>query len=171
MGVQQMLRSNQPKIHRTPPKNLLSTFLRQALSSSLWQKGSALCLLLNVTFMGLAHSDQDAYFSIFLDDQNNVFFSIMCVEAFLNLIALGPLLYVQNAANRFDIFLITVTAATMIFADSLRAISQATRILRLSKFLRQLAKDKTIADTFETVFVSMSQVVNILIVLIVLLVS
>ena len=169
MGVQQMLRSNQPKIHRSPPKNLLSTFLRQALSSSLWQKGSALCLLLNVTFMGLAHSDQDAYFSIFLDDQNNVFFSIMCVEAFLNLIALGPLLYVQNAANRFDIFLITVTAATMIFADSLRAISQATRILRLSKFLRQLAKDKTIADTFETVFVSMSQVVNILIVLIVLL--
>ena len=58
----------------------------------------------------------------------------------------------------------------MIFADSLRSLSQVTRILRLFKFLRALAKDRTIANVFETVLVSMGQVVNILIVLVVLLV-
>jgi len=48
--------------------------------------------------------------------------------------------------------------------------SQITRILRLFKFLRALAKDKTIANVFETVLVSMGQVVNILIILVVIIV-
>lgn len=46
--------------------------------------------------------------------------------------------------------------------------SQMMRILRLFKFLRALAKDKTIANVFETVRVSMGQVVNILIILVVI---
>ena len=87
----------------------------------------------------------------------------------LSFISVGPILYVLTPGHQFDLFLISATSATMIFADSLRSLSQVTRILRLFKFLRALAKDKTIANVFETVMVSMGQVVNIVIVLIVLL--
>mmetsp|Transcript_3992 Transcript_3992/g.6478 ORF Transcript_3992/g.6478 Transcript_3992/m.6478 type:complete len:107 (-) Transcript_3992:245-565(-) len=58
----------------------------------------------------------------------------------------------------------------MFSQDSLRSMSQGVRILRLFKFLNALAKDKTIANVFETVLVSMGQVVNIVIILVVLLV-
>ena len=136
----------------------------------MWQNFSALCLLLNVTFMGSTHSTQDASFTLFLDEQNTVFFALMCAEAGLHLVSLGPQLYLSTGAHQFDIFLITGTAATMIFADTLRSLSQGTRILRLFKFLRQLAKDRTIANVFETVLVSMGQVVNIVIILIVVLI-
>ena len=170
LAVQKMLKSHQPKIHHFPPKNMLSTFLRQALGSSFWQNLSAFCLLLNVTFMGSMHSSQDSYFDVFMDTQNTVFFGIMCGEAGLHLISVGPTLYVFDPAHQFDLFLISATAMTMIFDESLRSFSQVTRILRLFKFLRALAKDKTISNVFETVLVSMGQVVNIAIILMVLLV-
>ena len=170
LGVIQMLKSHQPRKRRRPPKNIISTSLRQLLASSMWQNFSALCLLLNVTFMGSTHSTQDASFTLFLDEQNTVFFALMCAEAGLHLVSLGPQLYLSTGAHQFDIFLITGTAATMIFADTLRSLSQGTRILRLFKFLRQLAKDRTIANVFETVLVSMGQVVNIVIILIVVLI-
>lgn len=35
-----MLAANKPVRHRTPPKNIFSTFLREMLASSLWQNGS-----------------------------------------------------------------------------------------------------------------------------------
>jgi len=170
MAIQQMLKKNQPTKNRVPPRNLLSTFLRQILSSSLWQNFSAFCLLLNVTFMGSAHSSQDAEFDVFLDMQNTIFFGIMCAEAGLHLVSVGPSLYVLDSQHQFDILLIAATSATIVFAETLRQLSQVTRILRLFKFLRALAKDKTISNVFETVSVSMGQVVNIIIVLAVLIV-
>ena len=170
MAVKALLKQHQPKKNRSSPKNIFSTFLREVLGSYWWQNFSAFCLLLNVTFMGSSHSSQDSYFDNFLDVQNTVFFGLMCGEAGLHLLSVGPVLYVLNRGNQFDLFLISATSATILFADSLRSLSQVTRILRLFKFLRALAKDKTIANVFETVLVSMGQVTNILIVLIILIV-
>ena len=170
MAVKAMLVAHQPKTIRYPPKNLLSTMLRQMLQSSTWQNFSALALLVNVTFMSSQHSTQDGTFDKFLDEQNTVFFGFMCTEAGLNLLSLGPMLYVRDSAHQFDILIITATSVTMLFQDSLRSLSQVTRILRLFKFLRQLAKDKTIANVFETVSVSISQVGNIILILLVIIV-
>ena len=170
IAVRAMLKAHQPQKIRHPPNNLISTSLRELLSSNAWQNFSAFCLLLNVTFMGSEHSSQPESFDKFQAEQNTVFFSIMCAEAGLHLISVGPILYSQNKGHQFDIFLISATSATIIFADTLRSLSQVTRILRLFKFLRALAKDKTIANVFETVLVSMGQVVNIVVVLMVLLV-
>ena len=170
IAVRAMLKAHQPKKARHPPNNLISTSLRELLSSTFWQNFSAFCLLLNVTFMSTEHSGQPESLDKFQVEQNTVFFSIMCAEAGLHLISVGPILYSQNKGHQFDVFLISATSATMIFADTLRSLSQVTRILRLFKFLRALAKDKTIANVFETVLVSMGQVVNILVVLMVLLI-
>lgn len=170
IAVKALLKHHQPKKNRSPPKSMFSTLLRQVLGSYWWQNFSAFCLLLNVTFMGSSHSSQDSYFDNFLDIQNTVFFGLMCGEAGLHLLSVGPVLYVLDRGHQFDLFLISATSATMIFADSLRSLSQVVRILRLFKFLRALAKDKTIANVFETVLVSMGQVTNILIVLLILIV-
>jgi hypothetical protein len=170
MAVKAMLKDNMPKKIRTPPKNSFSTFLREILESSAFQNFSALCLLVNVTFMGTTTSDEDSAKEDMLNLQNEIFFGVMCVEAGLRLLSLGPVIYITNRGNQFDVFLITATAATMLFEDTLRTFSQAVRILRLFKFLRALAKDKTISDVFETVRVSMGQVVNILIILVVILI-
>jgi hypothetical protein len=170
MAVKKMLTKHQPKKIRLPPRNLISTALRQMLASKSFQNASALGLLLNVTFMASQHSTQNSYFDKFLDEQNTVFFSFMCTEAGLNLLSLGPMLYVTDQAHQYDLFIITATTATMLFQDSLRSLSQVTRMLRLFKFLRQLARDKTIADVFETVAVSAGQVGNIMIILVVIVV-
>jgi len=101
MAVKAMLAAHQPKKHRVPLKNMFSTLLREILSSTYWQNISALCLLLNVTFMGSVHSNQDASFDEFLDVQNTVFFGFMCAEAGLHLLSLGPRKNVMNASLIF----------------------------------------------------------------------
>jgi len=170
VAVNKMLSKHQPKKIRLPPRNFISSALRQMLASKSFQNASALGLLLNVTFMGSQHSTQNSHFDKFLDEQNTVFFSFMCTEAGLNLLSLGPILYVTDPAHQYDLFIITATSATMLFQDSLRSLSQTTRMLRLFKFLRQLAKDRTIANVFETVSVSAGQVGNIMIILVVIVV-
>ena len=168
--VKKTLAANRPKVIIHPPKNFLSTFLRQILATSQWNIFSSFCMLCNTTFMGSTHADENDQTKIFLDVQNTVFFAIMCTEAGLHLLSLGPRLYVVNPQNQFDLILITATSLTMIFSESLRSLSQVTRMLRLFKFIRSFARDKTIANTFETVMVSVGQVMNIVIVLVVILI-
>ena len=170
MAVKAMLKENRPKKIRKVPSNVISTFLRELLTSSTFQSFSAGTLLLNVSFMGMTHSTQDSSFGLFLDLQNEIFFSLMCVEAALNIIAVGPTVYILVKGNQFDIFIILATAVTMIFQEAFRSLSQSIRILRLVRFLKILAKDKTIANVFETITVSIGQVMNIMIILLVLLI-
>lgn len=160
-----MLKANQPKILRHPPNNVVSTTVREIVMHSYWQSFSAACLLLNVGFMASATAEQDDAKTYMITVQNNVFFGMLCFEALLNLISAGPILFVLTPSNQFDIFLIITTSITMAFQESLRSVSQAVRIMRLSKFLRALSKHPTISAVFETVAISVGQVVNIVVVL------
>jgi hypothetical protein len=165
-AVKQMLSRNQPKIPRNPPKNPFSIFLRQLLGSQYWHNFSTFCLLLNVTFMGSTHVEEDEIFQEFMETQNTVFFGIMVGETSLRLLSLGPTIYFLDRNNHFDIAVITLTSVTIILKVSASS-AQTARILRLFKILKTLAKDKTIADVFETVAVSISQVANIMIILVI----
>ena len=158
LGIKQMLAHHQPRIHRQPPKNLISSSLRGLVFSSSWQTFSAACLLVNVGFMASTSAEQGDSVANLIDVQNDFFFGMLCFEAFLNLIAQGPVLYVLTPSNQFDLFLITATTITIVVGPSLRSMSQAVRILRLSKFLRALSKHPTISAVFETVSVSLGQV-------------
>lgn len=169
LGVKNLLKRNQPRLIRMPPGNIISSACRELLLSSEWQMFSAVCLLLNVVFMASAQAEQSDETTRMINIQNDVFFGVLCVESFLNLIASGPMIYITTPANQFDIFLIVATATTMALGEGLRSVSQAVRILRLSKFLRALSKNPTISAVFETVAISIPQVVNIVIVMCVVL--
>ena len=143
LGVKNLLKRNKPRRIRTPPGNIISSVCREILLSTWWQSFSAGCLLLNVAFMASAQAR-------IINIQNDIFFVLLCVESFLNLVASGPMLYITTPSNQFDIFLIVATSLTMALGG-LRSVSQAVRILRLSKFLRALSKNPTIAAVFETV--------------------
>jgi hypothetical protein len=169
MSVQQMIREHWPKEPIYPPSNIISKFLRKMLAST-WYKGfSAWCLMVNVIFMSTAHEGQSEFYAAILEIQNTVFFAQMCLEAAFNLVSVGPVLYVKESGNRFDLFLIAGTAITMVFSGEFRTLSQVVRILRLFKFGRALSQDKTISNVFETVSVSIRQVVHIVTVLAVML--
>jgi hypothetical protein len=165
MSVKQVLRAHQPRTIRHPPKNIISAFMRAVVQSFYWQTFSAACLLMNVGFMASTSAEQSLAKARVIDIQNDVFFAVLCVESFFNLLGDGPVLYITTPSNQFDLFLITCTTITIVIGDSLRSISQAVRILRLSKFLRALSKHPTISAVFETVAISMGQVVNIVVVL------
>jgi len=169
MSVQQMIREHWPREPIYPPSNTISIFLRTMLASK-WYKGfSAWCLIVNVTFMSTAHEGQSEFYTAILEIQNTVFFGQMCLEAAFNLVSVGPTLYIKESGNRFDLLLIAGTAITMVFSGELRTMSQVVRILRLFKFGRALSQDKTISNVFETVSVSIWQVIHIVTVLAVVL--
>ena len=169
LGIQNLLKMNQPRFIRHPPGNIVSSVCREILMSVLWQTFSAGCLLINVAFMATATAEQSEASTRLINIQNDVFFGVLCFESFLNLVAAGPILYITTRSNQFDIFLIASTSITMALGDGLRSISQAVRILRLSKFLRALSKHPTISAVFETVAISMPQVANIVVVMCVVL--
>jgi hypothetical protein len=169
LGVKNILKRNQPRRIRTPPGNFISSACREVLLSTWWQNFSAGCLLLNVAFMASAQAEQSDETTRIINIQNDVFFGVLCLESFLNLTASGPIIFISTPSNQFDIFLIVATSTTMVLGEGLRSMSQAVRILRLSKFLQALSKNPTIAAVFETVAISMPQVVNIVIVMCVVL--
>eukprot|EP00802_Teleaulax_amphioxeia_P000493 Tamp_00493.p1 GENE.Tamp_00493~~Tamp_00493.p1 ORF type:complete len:2407 (+),score=357.69 Tamp_00493:375-7223(+) len=168
MSVQKMIKENWPKEPIHPPSNKISNFLRLLLASKWYKMFSAWCLMINVIFMSTAHAGQPEYYTQILEIQNTVFFGQMCLEAVFNLCSVGPVLYIKEVGNRFDLFLIAATTVTMVFSGEFRTMSQVVRILRLFKFGRALSQDRTISNVFETVSVSIGQVLNIVVVLAVL---
>ena len=81
--------------------------------STAWQTFTALCLLINVSFMATTSAEQDEYTANLINVQNDVFFGLLCFEAFLNLVSQGLALFLLTPSNQFDVFLIITTAVTM----------------------------------------------------------
>jgi len=168
ISVQKMVKENWPRKPHPPPKNRISALVRKLLASTRYKAFSVLCLMVNVVFMSTAHAGQAGSYAQILDIQNTIFFGQMCSEAFFYLLSVGPALYVKDRGNQFDMLLILATSITMLFQEEMRTMSQGVRILRLFKFGRALSQDRTISNVFETVIVSIGQVANIFVVLVVL---
>lgn len=163
--IQKMIHQKWPKERLMPPRNAFSQTLRRITSSQRFHFLSATFLIVNVVCMTMQHKGQDSLFSNFLDVQNNLFFGLMCFESFLVLLGWGPKIFIKDEGNQFDIFLIAMTSLCLIFDDALRSMSQGIRVLRLMRLVRRMQKNKLIKAVFETVTLSIPQVGNILVVL------
>lgn len=154
-----------PKRYIKAPMNIISLICRGLVMSVWFKMFSGTCLLMNIICMTLTHQGQSAYFEHFLNVQNDVFFTIMCVELFLTIVAWGPKLFLADAGYVFDLFLVCATTITMILDDSFRGASQGVRVLRLVRFLRMMQSNKIVESVFETVLLSLKQVANVLVVI------
>ena len=116
--------------------NFISTTIRELVSSPAFETVSALGLLINVGFMASVSIDQDPAYTRLIDTQNNLFFALLCVEALLNLIAQGPILYILKGSNRFDLFFIVSSTLARVHCEI---------IVRVSESLA----DDSLTNTFE----------------------
>jgi hypothetical protein len=138
----------------------------RALVSFRWfQNFSACCVLTNVVFISLSHEGESDNFKVIIAYQNNLFFGIMAVEVVLNLIAQGIHNFWKEGLNRFDVALIIVTAVCTLVGSNLRTISQVVRSFRLARFSRALFRNKLIEAMFDTVLLSVKQVLPVILVL------
>lgn len=89
----------------------------------------------------------------------------MVLETFLNYLAAGVHNFWKDKYNKFDVMLIVVTTVCTIVGSQLRTISQVIRSLRLARFSRALLKNKLIESMFDTVMLSVKQVLPVILVL------
>lgn len=122
-------------------------------------------MLTNVVFISLSHEGESDNFKVIIAYQNNLFFGIMAVEVVLNLIAQGVHNFWKEGLNRFDVALIIVTAICTLVGSNLRTISQVVRSFRLARFSRALFRNKLIEAMFDTVVLSIKQVLPVILVL------
>jgi hypothetical protein len=148
-----------------PPDSRLSQMCRAVVQFRWFQNFSALCVLTNVVCISLSHEGESEEFSLVISYQNDIFFGIMCAEVLLNFIALGIHNFWKDNLNRFDVTLIIVTTVCTIAGSGLRTISQVIRSFRLARFSRALFRNKLIEAMFDTVLLSVKQVLPVILVL------
>jgi hypothetical protein len=123
------------------------------------------CVLANVIFISLSHEGESDSFRELISLQNNVFFIVMVLETFLTYVANGIHNFWKDGYNKFDMILIVVTALCTVLGSNLRTISQVVRSFRVARFSRTLLKNKLIESMFETVVLSIKQVLPVILVL------
>jgi len=163
--IQQKMVIHWPGEDVDPPDTWLSNTVRFVVESSIFQKFSAACVLTNVVFISCSHEGESQYFSDLIAYQNNLFFVIMVVETFLNYLAQGIHNFWKNGYNRFDVTLILITAVCTLIGSNLRTISQMVRSFRLARFSKTLLRNKLISAMFDTVALSIGQVLPVVLVL------
>ena len=156
--IQSMTYQKWPTKRAFPPRNMFSTFMRKITNSERFKFLSATFLIVNILCMTMQHRGSNEMWNYFLDLQNNIFFGLMAFESFLVLLGWGPKLFWADGGNRFDIFLISLTAFCMVAGEALRSAAQGVRVLRLIRFVRQMQTNKLIKAIFETVALSAPQV-------------
>jgi voltage-dependent calcium channel L type alpha-1D len=163
--IQKQLLIHWPGEDVEPPNHWFRNKVRFTVDSPIFQKFSAACVLANVIFISCSHEGEAQEFSDLIEMQNNLFLAIMISEMLLNLVGHGIQNFWKNGYNRFDVLIIVITLVCLIFQENLRIISQMMRSLRLARFSKTLLKNKLISAMFDTVALSLKQVLPILCVL------
>lgn len=124
---------------------------------------SAACVLVNVGFMLSDHANPSAFFTLVMDTQNLIFFLELLAEIFLNALAYGPGVLIDDKWKVFDVF---VAGGTFVgYLISSPQITQFVKAFRLLRFLRLMTIIKKIRIILETLVKCLPQLVNILVLL------
>ncbi|XP_061173525.1 sodium channel protein para-like [Saccostrea echinata] len=94
-------------------------------------------IVTNTLFMAIDHHNKSKHLEDILKYGNYVFLSIFVLEAFLKIVALGPLKYITNRWNCFDFIVVICSFLEYVFEDiSGFSILRSFRLLRIFKLAK-----------------------------------
>jgi len=163
--IMKMVGEHWPKKILKPPQHPVSQATRAIVTHKVFLYTSAAGTLINVLSMAASYYGEDEAMRSFQDTQNNFFFYFMVVEVFLTFIAYGTQNFFASYWNWFDMALISGTAVTIVYLESFRGSVQVLRLGRLFRFVRQVVTNKLINSVFDTIILSLGQVVNLVMIL------
>ncbi len=142
-----------------PLANPASTTLRRYLDSSYFQAFSAACIAINAIFMLTDHADASAEFRAMMEIQNAIFFVELVAEVLLRVLAEGPRHFLDNKWNLFDAFIALGLIFT--FVGAIGSFGQVGKGLRLIRILKLMLIIRPIRIVFDTILVTLPQLINV----------
>lgn len=137
----------------------------------------AILISINVLIMALEHYDQPSDLGVAIEISNVVFTAIYCTEVVVKVLGVGAGEFIRQPWNRFDTF-VAVSSFIGCFFDLLgddtvvdASILQAVRVMRVARVIKLLKMTKGLASLLTTVWSSMPQVLNLMILLSILFVA
>ena len=142
-----------------PLDNPASTILRRILDSRYFQIFSAACIAVNAVFMLTDHADASAQYAGMIENQNNIFYGELVAEVLLRFLADGPRYFVSRKWNLFDA--IIALGLTFSLIGGVGAAGQVAKGLRMIRLLRLMLFIRPIRIVFDTLLVSLPQLINV----------
>ncbi|XP_053332812.1 voltage-dependent T-type calcium channel subunit alpha-1H [Clarias gariepinus] len=113
--------------------------LRRIVESKYFNRGIMIAILINTLSMGVEYHEQPAELTDVLEISNIVFTSLFALEMVLKLLACGPLGYISNPYNIFDLIIVIISVWELIGqADGGLSVLRTFRLLRVLKLVRFL---------------------------------
>ncbi|KAI5090253.1 voltage-dependent T-type calcium channel subunit alpha-1H-like [Silurus meridionalis] len=113
--------------------------LRKIVDSKYFNRGIMIAILINTLSMGVEYHEQPAELTDVLEISNIVFTSLFALEMVLKLLACGPLGYISNPYNIFDLIIVIISVWELIGqADGGLSVLRTFRLLRVLKLVRFL---------------------------------
>ena len=152
-----------------PASNIVSTTLRKILDHFLFTSFSASCIALNASFLLTEHADMSVQYQSIIDMQNHIFFGQLAAEVILRVIAEGPRSFVSKTWNIFDTIIALGLSLTYVGgflgATTQSSIGKLAKGLRLLRIVRLMMFIRPIRIVFETILISLPQLINVSLVL------
>ncbi|XP_062866886.1 voltage-dependent T-type calcium channel subunit alpha-1H [Trichomycterus rosablanca] len=113
--------------------------LRRIVDSKYFNRGIMIAILINSLSMGVEYHEQPAELTDVLEISNIVFTSLFSLEMVLKLLACGPLGYISNPYNIFDLIIVIISVWEITGqADGGLSVLRTFRLLRVLKLVRFL---------------------------------
>lgn len=119
-----------------------------------------LCVFVNVSIMGIYNEDM-VEFQAAYDVQNDVFFAIMTLEAFLLFSGFG-LVWLENRWALLDVFVLVVSAMAYVWPESI-----FVRTFRLARIFKLISGVPALRRMFKTLTSSIVQIGNVILLMLV----
>jgi hypothetical protein len=142
-----------------PASNIISTMLRKVLDSKFFGAFSAMCIAVNAVFMLTDHADSSTRYQAMMDTQNDIFFAELAAEVVLRFIADGPRHFFSRKWNIFDALVACGLGLT--YVGGFVEFGQFAKGFRLVRLIRLILFIRPVRIVFDTLLVSMPQLINV----------
>ncbi len=164
LRYQRLLQMYKPKYdYFPPPRGRAFAAIRAFVHSKYFQCFSSACVFMNVIFMFTVHANASPEYNLVLHWQNLIFFGEIVVELVIFTVGFGPGCFINDHWKGFDLFVAIFCTAG--YVTDHPQVSQFVKVFRLMRILRLLRMIRSIKVILDTMVASVSQLINILLLL------
>ena len=149
---------HRPSLRDEAPPNPIRKWFYNLVESKFWDKLSNAAIVFNVGVMMCEYEDQTQSWADMQDNANSLCLYFFTVEMFLKIIAYMPIKYLADPWSKFDVVVISLSWAAIIFEVSG---AQAIRAMRALRIILVLKTAKGIRSLFQTLILSIAPAINI----------
>eukprot|EP01043_Picozoa_sp_COSAG02_P015294 COSAG02_NODE_649_length_18914_cov_30.645868_1_plen_1639_part_10 len=149
---------HRPSLRDQAPNNAIRKWFYNLVESSFWNKLSNGFILFNVAIMMCEYEGQTQAWIDMQDLYNTICLHFFTYEMFFKLIAYFPVKYLSDPWSKFDVVVISLSWAAVIFEVSG---AQAIRAMRALRIILVLKSAKGIRSLFQTLILSIPPAINI----------